>query len=81
MIYLWFVSGDGKDEIEIQKAKKSYKKYFLKDFMKFDNKEQSPDYLKGIFETASEGILFADVNGHILRCNPSFYTLLGYEKD
>ena len=49
--------------------------------MKFDNKEQSPDYLKGIFETASEGILFADVNGHILRCNPSLYTLLGYEKD
>ena len=49
--------------------------------MKFDNKEQSPDYLKGIFETAIEGILFADVNGHILRSNPSFYTLLGYEKD
>jgi PAS domain S-box-containing protein len=49
--------------------------------MNFYNKEKSPNYLKGIFEIASEGILVADTNGYILRCNPAFYRLLGYEKD
>jgi len=49
--------------------------------MNFYNKEKSLSYLKGIFETANEGIFVADANGYILRCNPAFYRLLGYEKD
>lgn len=49
--------------------------------MNFYNKEKALNYLKGIFETANEGILIADISGCILRCNPAFYRLLGYEKD
>lgn len=48
--------------------------------MNFYNKEKSPDYLKGIFETASEGILVVDANGCILRNNPAFNKLLEYEE-
>ena len=49
--------------------------------MNFYNSKKSSNYLKGIFEAASEGILFVDASGHILRSNPAFYTLLGYKKD
>jgi PAS domain S-box-containing protein len=48
--------------------------------MNFYNKEKSPDYLKGIFETAGEGILVVDANGCILRNNPAFNKLLEYEE-
>lgn len=53
----------------------------LKDLMNFYNKEKSLNYFKSIFETASEGILVVDANGSILRSNPAFYRLLGYDKD
>jgi PAS domain S-box-containing protein len=45
-----------------------------------DDKKKSLDYLKGIFETASEGIFFVDTNGQISRTNPAFLKLLGYRE-
>jgi len=45
-----------------------------------DDKKKSLDYLKGIFETASEGIFVVDADGHFIRCNPAFVKLLGYRK-
>ena len=49
--------------------------------MDFYDKERPSKYLEGIFETASEGIFVVDAGGHILRSNPTFDRLLGYEKD
>ena len=44
------------------------------------DKKKSLDYLKGIFETAREGIFFVDPNGQISITNPAFIKLLGYKK-
>ncbi|KPJ62014.1 MAG: hypothetical protein AMJ42_00335 [Deltaproteobacteria bacterium DG_8] len=49
--------------------------------MKFYDKGNSLKYLKGIFETAGEGIFIVDADGRLLRSNPTFDKLLGYEKD
>jgi len=48
--------------------------------MQSDDKKKSLDYLKGIFETASEGIFVVDADGHFIRCNPAFVKLLGYRQ-
>jgi len=49
--------------------------------MDFYDKERSSKYLEGIFETASEGIFVVDAGGYVLRSNPAFDIILGYEKD
>jgi len=49
--------------------------------MDFYDKERSSKYLEGIFETASEGIFVVDAGGYVLRSNPAFDRILGYEKD
>ena len=48
--------------------------------MQSDDNKKSLDYLKGIFETAAEGIFVVDANGKILRSNPAFLKLLGYRQ-
>lgn len=48
--------------------------------MNFSDNEKSLIYLKGIFEASSEGIFFVDANGYILKSNPAFDKLLGYQK-
>ena len=37
------------------------------------------EHLKGILETAREGIVFADAKGKIISANPAFEALLGYD--
>jgi len=49
--------------------------------MQSDDKKKSLEYLKGIFETASEGIFVVDANGQILKSNPAFLKLLGYRQN
>jgi PAS domain S-box-containing protein len=49
--------------------------------MNFFNKNNSTDYLKGIFESTSDGIVIVNAEGHILKSNPALDTLLGYKKD
>jgi PAS domain S-box-containing protein len=49
--------------------------------MNFYNKDNSKDYLKGIFETTSDGIIIVNAEGHILGSNPALHKLLGYKRD
>ncbi len=48
--------------------------------MKSCSEKKSSKYFKGIFKTASEGILIVDTGGHILESNPALDKLLGYKK-
>ena len=45
------------------------------------NEENGLKYFEGIFDASSEAMVIVDAEGHIVRINPAFETLLGYEID
>jgi len=49
--------------------------------MNLTNEENGLKYFEGIFDASSEAMVIVDAEGHIVRINPAFETLLGYEID
>ena len=49
--------------------------------MSFYNKERLLTHRNILFKTTSDATLIVDSNGHLLKTNPAFNKLLGYEED